>query len=881
VRYRLTEALRRLLACVQDQSLDRELEAEMQSHLDFAIEENLRRGLSPEEARRQALVSFGGAGQAKEHHREARGLPTLNILMQDLRYAFRTLRRDRAFALIAVLILAVGIGANIAVFSLANTILLHPLPFRNAQQLTWLAGNKGVGGLSDQTYRVDVYEAISRNSRSFQEVTAYEPNFELSEFKLTGLGEPRPVSGVSVAGDFFQVLGVQPLKGRLFTREDCIKGGRLAVVLTHAFWERQFAADPAILGKAITLDSRPFTVVGVLPEAFDFSAVFEPGLKVDIFVPIVMDQIRTVGHMLSLVGRLRSGVTPSQAQTEVIQLLSHDKGASNPDWSTDLETTITGLQDHVTGKLQRSLIVLWCGVGLILLIVFVNLSNLLLARAATRQKEFAMRIALGAGRGRLIRQLMTESLILSGAGALLGLGFAFAAIRYLAHQGSIALPLLSSVTIDKAALGWTLAIALATGILFGLVPALGISVGNLQDTLKSTRSGLSLGRKHERIRAALVVAEVSLACTLLIGAGLLLRSFLRVLDVDLGFQPSRAAAISVDYEDGGNRQRRGAILKEILDRVTAIPGVESAGMSDKLPLDRNRSWDLRAKGRAYPRGWNDDAFVYVVTPGYLRSMGMHLRSGRDFTWQDSATRGPVIIINQAAARRDWPGEDPLGRLAQGFGYGETRVIGIISDVRDSGLEETPNPEVYVPATQAQPDGENLVVRTKVPPQALASSVLKTLRALNPGQPAAEFRPLQRLVDHSVSPRRFFVALVTCFAVLGLVLASLGIYGVISYSVSRRTQEIGVRMALGATAPKIEFEVIAKTLRLTLFGIALGIVTSRALSRVVASLLFETASTDAATFATMFLLVNAVALLAGYIPARRASRVDPLVALRAE
>jgi predicted permease len=584
--------------------------------------------------------------------------------------------------------------------------------------------------------------------------------------------------------------------------------------------------------------------------------------------------------MLSLLGRLKSGVTLGQAQAEAALILTQSK-AQTPDWITDIRTTVTGLKDHVSGKLRRSLIVLWCGVGAILLIVCVNLSNLLLARAAGRSKEFAMRRALGAGRGRLIRQLLTEGLSLSTAGALLGLAFAFAITGYLAHQGSIALPLLSSVKIDDAALAWTLIIAVATTVLFGLLPAFGISAVNLQDALKDAGRGMSMGRKHERLRAALVVSEVALACVLLIGAGLLLRSFLRVLDVDLGFQPSRAAAIKVDYDDGGNRARRGAVLREILDRVSAIPGIEAAGMSDKLPLDRNRSWGLQAKGRDYPAGWNGDAFVYVVTPGYLQAMGMHLRKGRDLSWQDTPDSARVIVINQAAARRDWPGEDPVGRMAQGIGDRDTRVVGVVSDVRESSLEERSNPSVYVPATQAEPDGENLVVRAKVPPEALGATVLTTLRGLNPGQPAAEFRPLQQLVDRAVSPRRFFVSLVACFAGLGLILASLGIYGVISYSVLRRTQEIGIRMALGASAAQVQIGVITATLRLALIGLALGTLASFAISRALASLLFATEPTDATAFGGMLLLLGAVALLAGYIPARRASRIDPMVALRAD
>ena len=880
MRFRLEELINRLRAFFRKVPMDRELEAEMAAHLDFATEENRRLGFPPEEARRQALMRFGGVQQAKEQHREARGLPALEILMRDVRYAFRTLRRDWALTLTAIVILALGIGANSAVFSIVLNILLRPLPFHDPQQLVWLAGNDGVGGLSDQTYEVAAYEEIQRSSRSFRNVTAYVPYYDYSDFKLTGYGEPKAVFGILAAGNFFQTLGVQPMLGRLFTREESAKGGSRAVLLTHAFWRQQFGANPAILGHTITLDYRAYTVVGVLPETFDFAAVFSPGLKIDFFVPVVMDDFRTYGHMLSVIGRLNPGFTSRQAETEVKLLLSHSK-ARTPDWLTDIKTTITGLKDYVSGKLRRSLVALWCGVGLILLIVCVNLLNLLLARSAARSKEFAMRSALGAGRGRLIRQLLIESLLLSGVGALLGLGLAFVTTSYLAHQGSLALPLLSSVKVDGAALSWTVGIALAVAVLFGLVSGLGISGGNLQDALKDSGHGMSMGRRHEHMRAALVVCEIALACVLLIGASLLLRSFLHVLDVDLGFEPSRAAAIKVDYNDGGNRTRRGVILKEILEHVRSIPGVEAAGMSDKLPLDRNRSWDLRAKGRSYPPGWNDDVFVYVVTPGYFDAMGIRLRQGRDFDWHDTPASKPVIIINEATARRDWPGEDPIGQVAQGIGDNDTRVIGVIPNVRDSAVEEQSNPEVYVPVTQAGPDGENLVVRSKLAPQVLASSLLRTLRGLNPGQPAAEFRPLQQLVDRSISPRRFFVSMVTCFALLGLLLASLGIYGVISYSVMRRTQEIGIRVALGATAHQVEGAVIARTLRLTLFGVTLGTLASLTLSKLIASMLFGTEPTDPLVFGSMILLLSAVALLAGYIPARRASRIDPIVALRTE
>jgi predicted permease len=873
----LRQALQRLLSFFRKAPLDRDLDAEMASHLAFAIEENLRRGLSPEEASRQALVRFGGVSQSKEQHREARGLPALDLLLQDLRYTLRTLRRDRGFAAVAVLILALGIGANITVFSVVNTILLRPLPFRNPQQLVWMASERGVGGLSAVTYTVSAYEEFQRHNRSFQDVTAYDPFFGDSDYKLTGHGEPQELAAVPVASNFFSMLGIQPELGRLFTPEECRKGGPPAVLLGYFFWQRQFAGDRSIVGRAILLDNHPVTVVGVLPASFDFGSVFAPGLKVDIYVPGVMDILRNEGNTLALVGRLKPGMTVAQAQAEVDVLMPQLR-AAHKDWYEDYATAMTGLKDHVSGKLRRSLVVLWCAVGLILLIVCVNLSNLLLARAAGRSKEFALRSALGAGRARIVRQLLTESLVLAGAGAVLGLGIAFGVTWYLARQGSIALPLLSTIRVDGAALGWTLIVALGAAILFGLAPSLKISGGNLQDALKDAGHGLSAGKKHDSMRAALVISEVALACVLLVGAGLMLRSFLRVLDVDLGFQPSRAAAIKLDYNDGGKADRRGVILQEILRRVSTIPGIQASGIGDMLPLDRNRSWGLQAKGRVYGKDDIGASFVYIVTPGYLGAMGMQIREGRDFTWRDLPKSERVVIINQAAARYHWPGQDPVGRIALVNGA-DARVVGVISDVRESSLEEGSGIEMYLPETQADPEGAELVVRSALPPEALASGLMRTLRAYNPEQPAAEFRPIQSIVDHAVSPRRFFVLLVAIFAGLGLLLASLGIYGVISYSVTRQTQEIGIRMALGASTERVQFGVISRTMRLVLAGVAVGAVTSLVAARWIAALLFKTEPTDPAAFAATILLLCAVALVAGYIPARRASRIDPMIALR--
>jgi predicted permease len=508
----------------------------------------------------------------------------------------------------------------------------------------------------------------------------------------------------------------------------------------------------------------------------------------------------------------------------------------------------------------------------------VNLSNLLLARTAARSREFAVRHALGASRSRLVRQLLTESLVLAGAGAALGLGLAGVMIYYLAHQGSIALPLLSMVRVDGAVLAWTLLIAVGAAVLFGPLPGLRVSGGNLQEMLRDGGRGVSDGRKHERTRSSLVITEIALACVLLVGAGLLLRSFLRILDLDLGFEPGRASAISVDYDDGGNPAKRAAVWQDVVSRSSMIPGVEGAGISDNLPMSRNRSWGIAAKG-AEKR--NTGVFVYIVSPGYLKAMGMRLLEGRDISWADLSDNRSVVIINQTVARRLWPGQDPVGRTAIAGGT-DAQVIGVIADVRESSAEDNAKAQMYLPATkQFGPNGAYLVVRSKLPPVALATTVMRTLREINPGQPATEFKPIQDLVDRATSPRRFFVLLVGTFASLGLLLASLGIYGVVSYSVTRQTQEIGIRMALGATETRVQLDVIGKTLRLALVGILVGVIASLAVARLIASLLFQTAPTDPITFAGIAFLLCTVAFVAGYLPARRAAKIDPMKALRCE
>ena len=896
---RLKRARERAWAFFHKPVLDSDLEAEIAAHLDMAIEENLRRGLPYGEARRMAMIRFGGMDLMKDQQREARGLMKLDILLQDLKFTFRTLSRDRGFTLVAVVILALGIGANVAVFSVVNTLLLRPLPFPNAQQLMWIAPPPQKCGMSCATYSTDAYDEFRMYSRSYQDVTGYFAFSSPDNLALSLGGPPIPATSIDVIANFFQVLGVQPALGRLFTADDARNGAAPVVVLSDAWWRRQFNADPAIVGKAFDMNGHQTTVIGVLPRSFDFGAVFAPGAKVDAITPLnLYGPPRDWGNIITMIGRLKPGVTMAQVQADA------DAAAPHMCWNNKNPQSCGSyarhgvqdgvvpvpLKDYVSGKLRRSLALLWAAVGAILLIACVNLSNLLLARAASRSKEFAMRGALGATRGRIVRQLLTESVVLSGAGAVLGLGLALVLVVWLAHQGSFALPLLSSLRIDGAALGWTVLIAVFAAVFFGLVPGLRMAGGNLQESLKDSGPGSGQGRRHELVRAVLVVSEICLACILLVGAGLLLRSFLKVLDVDLGFQPEHAAAVSVDYDDNAptgdlSAAKRGAIFQGILSRVGALPGVEAAGMVDYLPMGQNRDWGTPfPKGVKRPDKFPTGPLVYVISPGYMRAMGTRVR-GRDFTWDDGPKSPNVVMINEAFARYlgsygNWRKGEEVNRILTDGGGNDLHVVAVVDDVHEESVEGDAGWQIYYPMTQASPAGSHLVIRTQLPPAQMAASVMGALRELNPTQKAAEFRPIQTLVSHTVSPRRFFMLLVGCFAGLGLLLAAIGIYGVISYSVTQRTQEIGIRMALGATTDRVQKDVLWNTLRLALWGVALGTGASLLGARLIASLLFGTSPWDLPTYAGMVVVLFGVAALSGYIPARRASRINPMVALRA-
>jgi predicted permease len=805
--------------------------------------------------------------------------PTLSSVRQDLRYALRGFRREPGFTAIAVAILALGIGANTAVFSLVNPLLLRPLPFPNADSLVWIAPDVDALGLSGRTYPTGVFEELRRHNTSFEDLTAYFAFFGFDSFTLTGRGEAERFVGVRVAPRFFEVLGVQPEAGRFFTPEELVPNGPRAVILTHGVWQRRFAADPSIVGQAVTINDEPVTIAGVLPADFDFASVFVPGTRVDLFVPAVLETMRPWGNTMAVIGRLKQGGSVQAARSEFVELLPR-LNRLHPDWGPRT-ARLTELKTHVSGRMQRSLVVLWGAVGLVLLIVCANLSNLLLARTAARSKEIAVRLALGAGRARIVRQLVTEGIVLSMTGAAVGIPLAYALTAYVKTSVTLSVPLLHRVEVDGTALIFTAAIAILAGVTFGALPALRISGRNPHDALREQGRGSTDSRRHAWIRSALVVSEVALACVLLVGAGLLLRSFLRLQEVELGFQPSRAIAVRVDPNAQLAPDKRRALLGELTRRVAALPGVEAAGLTDALPLDRNRTWNIGVPGVVYSASVRRPiAFVYVTGPGYMKAMGIPIKAGRDFLDQDTATSAPVMIVNESLARRLWPDADPVGRFAVTGNNPPLKVVGVVADVRQTSLEEHAEFQMYFVYTQSGASAD-LIVRSQLPPATLAATVRATLGALDPTLVTTDVRPLEQLVDRAVSPRRFLLTLLGGFSLLALTLACLGIYGVVSYTVSRRVQEMGVRMALGATAGDVCRLVLTGTLKVALAGVVLGSLASLGVARLIATFLFGTSSTDPLTFASTAVLLTMVAMVAGYIPARRASRVEPMSALRAD
>ena len=865
---------RRLRYWLDHSERQRLLWEEMEFHIASMVEELVAQGMSEQEARAAAHRKFGNMTQKSEEARTTWIARWMSDLAQDLRHSFRGMRRDAGFTAFTIVIAGLGIGASSTVFSLVNALLLRPLPFRDPGRLVFITNG------DDWTVtQTEHYSDLRDLNRSFQDLAGFA-GYGVGDRQLTGTGEPERLTSVPVTGNFFPLLGVQPAIGRGFTTEEC--QGRYsappAILLSYNFWRWRFASDPNVVGRKLTLNNRPATVVGVLPASFDFGSVFAPGARVDIFVPWPLtDKTKPMGNTVRIVGRLKPGMTVPGAQAE-FTMLGKQLESQHPERNS-IAPLLVPLAQRVSGGVRPALFVLACAVGVVMLIVCANLSSLQLARSGARQKEMALRAALGAGRFRLLRQMLTESVALSCCGAVLGLALAVAGTRELAHLQAFNLPLLESVRIDGNALLFTLLAAVASGVLFGLLPALRVSALGLREGMQDAGRGSSGGKRHAWVRDGLVVSELAFACILLVGAGLLIRSFLRVLDVKLGFQPERAAALRIDpsFRISGFAQQN-SFIDDALNRARSVPGIAAAGITDVLPLRDDRSWGVSAVGQIYEKGHHPEAFIRVVSDGYFEAAGIPLRLGREFTERDRASTERVVVVNETFARTLWPGQNPVGQMITTDGG--RRVVGVVADVRHAALETASGSEMYLPMRQTGDYAAmELVVRTTLPPDSLAAGIRIALRPMDPNLPVREFVTFQDLVDRAVSPRRFLVLLLAGFAAFALVLASLGIYAVISFSVSQRVQEIGIRMALGASAADLQRRIVLRTLALAALGLALGMAGSRVLSSALGSLLFGITTGDPVTFIEVGTLLIAVAALAGYIPAWKASRIDPMVALR--
>lgn len=878
----LRELLARLRSFFRKREKDEEFDAEIATHLEMLIHENLRRGMSAEGARRAALISIGGIEQAKEQHRDNRSLPLLETLMQDIRYSFWTLRRDAGLAVFAILIVGLGTGASSTVFSVLNALLLRPLPFTEPESLIWIENNLGRPTRSARTIQVGHLLALRSESRLLSDVAGYFSFAPEGGYLLGGTREPERLTGLSVTEGFFPLLGVHPQVGRNFNAEECKQNGPKAVLLSHRTWERSFAADPGVVGRVLTINQEAVTVVGVLPAPFDFASVFQPGTRVDLFTPFPLSpETNRQGNTLFLVGRLKAGATVENSAVEmkVLGERSRSDTTRNP-----FVPKVMTLRDRVSGQYRLPMIVLACAVGLVMLIVCANLSNLLLSRAATREKEFAVRAALGAGQGRLIRQMLTESLVLSCGGAALGLVLSIGGTRFLAGLDSVNLPLRELVHVDAAVLGFTLLAAIGTGIVFGVAPAIRASAIALGNPLRESGRASTEGRRHGWIRAALVVSEVALASVLLVGSGLLLRSFWSLIELDPGFQPGSTLAVRIDPNTEYSKaslERKLSYFSEALRRVRSAPGVTAAGLIDSMPLGRNRIWAVQAKESVHARDERRPAYLHVVSEGYLAAMKIPLMAGRDFAESDDSSSAAVTLVNQTLAKTLWPGQDPVGRVLVASDV-ERRVIGVVQDVRHLDLEKVGGPEMYFTVRQMGDYASmHLVVRGAHSLTNLTAATRTAIQPIDPSLPLKEIHTMRGIVDRSVSPRRFIMQLLVGFAGGALILAALGIYAVISHSVSQRKREIGIRVALGAQGRDLQMRIVMQTMKLVVTGMALGCVVSLGAGRVMKALLFGIAPSDPLTFAGALAGLTVVAMAAGYIPARRASRMDPVEALRAD
>ena len=865
------------------ENVDRELAEEIRAHLDLLTETKINEGLEPAEARRAALVELGGFEQVTESVREVRQGRLLEDLWQDAGYAVRSLRKHPGFTAVAIFTLALGISANTTIFSVINAVLLRPLPYHDADRLVTLTET-----VAERPIGVSYPNVVDwRNQNTvFENVAAVRHR---ESFNLTGAGDSERLQGRLVSANFLSTLGVNPVLGRDFAAEDDRQGAAPVVLLSHALWQRRFAGDKKIVGQKLTLNRDSFTVIGVTPAEFEYR------LEADVMVPIGLSTERFSARGrdpgVEAVARLKPGVSAETANAELNTIAARLE-QQYPETNNGRRIRIDSLREQMVGNIRPILLTLLGAVGLVLLIACANVANLLLARSARRQKEIAIRTALGAGRSRILRQLLTESVMLALAAGMIGLLLAVAGTSLLSANLPDGIPRVGEISIDTSVLMFTLGASLLTGVLFGLAPALQTSNPALTETLKEGERNSSPGQN--RTGKVLVVAEVALTLVLLVGAGLLVKSFWRLMGVDPGFNPENLLAMQIPVNAGQDEGTRVAnFLDQLQQRVKQLPGVQSVAISNGLPFESANQPAFVIEGQAPPEpGREPNGILYITSNDYLETLGITLLRGRAFSAHDTPSTTPVVLIDEVFARQYFGNESPLGRrLKQGGPNAESReIIGIVRHVEHTNLEgvSAARGEVYYSFSQIPMERlprfvrrVNLLVRTTVEPLSLAQSVRGQIAALDKDQPVFNVRTMEQALARSVAARRFSTILLSVFAALALVLAAVGIYGVISYSVAQRTREVGIRMALGAQTTDVLKLVVRDGLKLVVIGVAIGLAGAFMLTRLMSTLLFGVTPTDIVTYATVALALIGVALAACYIPARRAAKVDPLVALRFE
>ncbi|MGA8223425.1 MAG: ABC transporter permease [Candidatus Acidiferrales bacterium] len=821
----------------------------------------------------------------------------MGALLQDLKHGLRILAKSPGFTSVAVLTLALGIGASTAVFSIVNAVLLKALPYPHAEQIVFPWRQAPVGwnlGYNEIQWGLTEFRLLLRDSKTFQELGA----FKSDSFILTGTGEPVRLDGLRASAGFFPALGVQPALGRAFSLEEDTPGQEHEVLLSYGLWREKFGADPGVLGRAITLNGEVYTVSGVMPAGFSFPrkeempGSFEFPREAALWVPLALPA--ALVHPddpdeLAVIGRMKPGVTIEQAQGEM-NVLTKRLDTENPRSKGWNVSRVKPLARQVVGDTERPLLLLFAAIGVVLLIACANVANLILMRSVGRQREFTLRAALGAGRARIVRQVLTESIVLAFAGGVLGIALGEAGVYFVKAFGPASLPRLHEVTLDARVFFFALGITLITGILFGLVPALGAANENLAESLKE--GGQRSGGSHagSRMRNALLVSEVALALVLVIAASLLVRTFVHMLKVDPGFNPARVLTFELSLPGAkyGDTDHIVGLYQNTLERLRNVPGVESAGLVRTVPMGGAAdSTGIRFPGHAVTGDKIRPYAEYtMVSPGYFSAVGTPLLRGPDFLESDSSDSQPVTIISKAMAKQYWPGEDPIGKQV---GPGSARyslltIVGIAADVKHLSVREDPGPEMYVLYNQKPWPSlltMQFALRTKADPAAVTAGAREAIRSLDPDLPIAKVASLETVVDASMTQPRFTMILLAIFGVVALVLASVGIYGVISYAVAQRTRELGIRLALGAQRGNVFGMILGQGIRVAGLGVFLGLVGAAAITRVMDSLLYGVQATDPLTFVAVPLLLLGVALAACYVPARRAMRVDPMVALRYE